>query len=155
MTLEQGRELLAKGWTTKTITILGKNYTIRTITTSDMLLIQMIREKIISKKLDMTLETFSSIDTLIKLSVALHSVDEETTGFFTPEETEQLTKQMLGLNEEEHSKATETVLNKFLTIVSKYIMNLPVQVADKLSEEFNKFIDEVKQAIQSGEIVKN
>ncbi|MEM0369758.1 MAG: hypothetical protein QXE80_03565 [Pyrobaculum sp.] len=155
MTLEQGRDLLTKGWTTKTVEVLGRKYTFRTVSASDMLLIQTLRESVISKRPNMTLETFSSIDTLIKLAVTLVEVDGETKGFFTPEQVERIAKVILGFDETEQEKAMKQVAEQFNEISAKYLLNLPVQAADKLANEFNSFLDEVKQAIESGELLKN
>lgn len=155
MTLEQSRDLLTKGWTTKTVEVFGKKYTFRTVSASDMLLIQTLRESIISKRPNMTLETFSSIDTLIKLAVSLAEVDGESKDFFKPEQIDRIVKTILGFDESEQEKAMKQAIEQFNLISSKYLLNLPIQVADKLSNEFNAFLDEVKQAIESGELLKN
>lgn len=155
MTVEQSRDLLTKGWTTKTVEVLGKKYVLRTVTASDMLLIQTLREQVVSKRPQMTIETFTSVDTLIKLAVALVAVDDQTEGFFVPERVEKLATAMLGFDDSQHNEALKQALEQFQQIAKNYLLNLPVQAADKLANEFNNFLEEVKKAIEEGQVVKN
>lgn len=151
MTKEQMRQVLLTGYCTAEVEIGEVKYVFRTLRGKDVFAASIVREAYITTRPQTTVDTFMSLDTAIKLALALVSVNNQPWQTLTEEEINYLLKS--GFKKQEDAQL-EQIISKAVEATLK-ILDMAPQVIQKLSNEFNTLNEELQKAIESGEIEKN
>jgi hypothetical protein len=151
MTKEQMRQVLLSGYCTAEVEIGETKYVFRTLRGKDVFAASVVREAYITTRPQTTVDTFMSLDTAIKLALALVSVNNQPWQTLSEEEINYLLKS--GFKKQEDARYDE-IISKAVEATLK-VLDMAPQVIQKLSGEFNKLNEELQKAIENGEIEKN
>lgn len=150
MTSVQLREFLAQGHCTEQVKIADIQFVIKTLRSKELFAAALIRERFLASKPDATVDTFVSMDTAVKLSFALVEVDGKMWPKLSDEQIDQLVKSSFNSDKQAVEQIYDQAINNILKV-----LELPPQVLDKLSKEFNALNEKVQKALEDDQALKN